>query len=52
VLVISSAGVWALPHADNALLTLEHASDAELRAAADQHRRIRQAELDNHSQLQ
>jgi len=42
----------ALPSADKALLTLEHASDAELRAAADQHRRIRRAELDNHSQFQ
>jgi len=41
----------ALPSADNSLLTLEHASDAELRATADQHRRIRQAELDDHSQL-
>ena len=40
----------ALPSADNSLLALEHASDAELRATADQHRRIRQAELDDQSQ--
>jgi low affinity Fe/Cu permease len=40
----------ALPGADNSLLTLEHASDTELRATADQHRRIRQAELDDQPQ--
>ena len=36
----------ALPGADNSLLTLEHASDAELRATSDSHREIRQAALD------
>jgi low affinity Fe/Cu permease len=35
----------ALPEADNSLLTLEHASDAELRAARHQHRQVRQAAL-------
>jgi low affinity Fe/Cu permease len=35
----------ALPEADNSLITLEHASDAELRAARRQHRRVRQAAL-------
>ena len=33
----------AMPGADNSLLTLEHASDDELRAAGDLHRWIRQA---------
>jgi low affinity Fe/Cu permease len=36
----------ALPGADNALLSLEHASDDELRASGDLHRGIRQAALD------
>jgi low affinity Fe/Cu permease len=36
----------ALPGADNALLSLEHASDDELRASGHQHREIRQAALD------
>lgn len=36
----------ALPGADNALLTLEHASDDELRAAGDTHREIRKAALE------
>ena len=35
----------ALPEADNSLITLEHASDAELRATRHQHRRVRQAAL-------
>jgi low affinity Fe/Cu permease len=39
----------AIPGTDNALLTLEHASDDELRTAADQHRSIRKAALDDHS---
>jgi low affinity Fe/Cu permease len=37
----------ALPDADNSLLTLEHASDVELHATGRQHRRIRQAALDD-----
>ncbi len=36
----------ALPGTDNSLLTLEHASDAELHATGHQHRHIRQAALD------
>ncbi len=36
----------ALPGADNTLLTLEHASDDELRAAGDTHREIRKAALE------
>ncbi|MGD0602441.1 MAG: hypothetical protein ABSA53_02435 [Streptosporangiaceae bacterium] len=36
----------ALPGADNALLSLEHASDDELRASGNLHREIRQAALD------
>jgi low affinity Fe/Cu permease len=36
----------ALPDADNALLTLEHASDDELRATRHNHGQIRQAALD------
>jgi low affinity Fe/Cu permease len=36
----------ALPAADNSLLTLEHASDDELRATGNLHRGIRQAALD------
>jgi low affinity Fe/Cu permease len=39
----------AMPGTDNSLLTLEHASDEELRAAGHQHRQIRQAALDDHS---
>src|SRR5213080_1581715 len=39
----------AMPGTDNSLLTLEHASDEELRAAGHQHREIRQAALDDHS---
>jgi low affinity Fe/Cu permease len=38
----------AMPGTDNSLLRLEHASDDELRAAADQHREIRQNRLDSH----
>jgi low affinity Fe/Cu permease len=37
----------ALPHADNSLMTLEHASDEELRATGHEHRRIRRAALDD-----
>jgi low affinity Fe/Cu permease len=33
----------ALPGADDALVRLEHGSDEELRAAADSHRRVREA---------
>jgi low affinity Fe/Cu permease len=36
----------ALPRADNALMTLEHASDDELRATGDVHHEIRKASLD------
>ena len=36
----------ALPGADNALMTLEHASDDELRATGDVHHEIRNASLD------
>jgi low affinity Fe/Cu permease len=39
----------AMPGADNALLTLEHASDEELRDAGHQHRQVRQAALDDGS---
>jgi low affinity Fe/Cu permease len=39
----------AMPGTDNSLLRLEHASDDELRAAADQHREIRQNRLDGRS---
>jgi low affinity Fe/Cu permease len=39
----------AMPSTDNSLLTLEHASDEELRAAGHEHREIRQAALDDHS---
>ena len=35
-----------LPDADNALLTLEHASDSELRAMRRQHGQVRQEALD------
>jgi low affinity Fe/Cu permease len=35
----------ALPGADNALMTLEHASDDEFRATSDAHHEIRQASL-------
>lgn len=37
----------ALPSTDNALVTLEHASDAELHSVGHQHRSIRQAALDD-----
>jgi low affinity Fe/Cu permease len=37
----------ALPGTDNALITLEHASDAEQRSVGHQHRSIRQAALDD-----
>jgi low affinity Fe/Cu permease len=37
----------ALPGTDNALVTLEHASDAELHSVGHQHRSIRQAALDD-----
>jgi low affinity Fe/Cu permease len=39
----------AMPGADNSLLTLEHASDEELRDAGHQHRQVRQAALDDGS---
>ena len=35
----------SLPEADNSLLTLEHASDSELRATRRQHRQVRQEAL-------
>lgn len=35
----------AMPGTDNSLLTLEHASDAELHATGHQHRQVRQAAL-------
>jgi low affinity Fe/Cu permease len=35
----------ALPEADNAMLTLEHASDGELRAIGDSHQAIRHAAI-------
>jgi low affinity Fe/Cu permease len=38
----------AIPDTDNALLTLEHASNDELHAAGSQHRSIRQAALKDH----
>ncbi len=41
----------ALPGADNALLSLEHASDEELRASGHMHREIRQAALAEQDQL-
>lgn len=34
-----------LPRADNSLITLEHASDSELRATRRQHRQVRRAAL-------
>ena len=37
----------AMPDADNSLLTLEHAADAEMHATGHQHGRIRQAALDD-----
>jgi len=37
----------AMPGTDNALLTLEHASDDELHAAGHQHLSIRQAAMDD-----
>jgi low affinity Fe/Cu permease len=41
----------ALPGADNSLLTLERASEDELRAASDSHREIRRAALDDQSEV-
>lgn len=41
----------AIPGTDNALLTLEHASDDELHAAGHQHRSVRQAALDDESAI-
>ena len=38
----------AIPGTDNALLTLEHASEDELHATGSQHRSIRQAALEDH----
>jgi len=38
----------ALPDADKSLLTLEHASDAELHATGHQHQQVRRAALDGH----
>jgi low affinity Fe/Cu permease len=38
-----------LPGADNSLITLEHASDSELRATRRQHRQIRQSALNEPS---
>jgi low affinity Fe/Cu permease len=35
----------ALPEADNALITLEHASEGELRATGDSHQAIRRAAI-------
>jgi low affinity Fe/Cu permease len=40
----------ALPEADNALLTLENASDGELRATGDSHEAIRKAALTDDNQ--
>ena len=40
----------ALPGTDNALLTLEHASDDELHAAGHQHLSSRQATLDREAE--
>lgn len=37
----------AMPDADNSLITLEHASDDELRDAGHQHRQVRQAAVDD-----
>jgi low affinity Fe/Cu permease len=37
----------AMPGTDDSLLTLEHASDEQLRAAGHQHREVRQAALDD-----
>src|SRR5207253_1659165 len=37
----------AMPGADNSLLTLEHASDEQLRDAGHQHRQVRQGALDD-----
>lgn len=39
----------ALPGADNTLLSLEHASDQELRDTRDTHQAIRQAALEDHA---
>jgi low affinity Fe/Cu permease len=40
----------ALPEADNALLTIEEASDSELRATGDSHQAIRKAALEDDNQ--
>ena len=40
----------ALPEADNTMLTLEHASDSELRAIGDSHQAIRHAAIDTNKQ--
>jgi low affinity Fe/Cu permease len=42
----------ALPGTDNALLTLEHASDDELRAAGHQHLSVRQAAVDDEAEAE
>jgi len=39
--------ILAMPGADNALVTLEHASDDELHSAGHQHRSMRQAAIDD-----
>jgi low affinity Fe/Cu permease len=41
----------ALPDADNALLTLEHASDSELRATGNSHQAIRRAAINDDHQV-
>jgi low affinity Fe/Cu permease len=38
--------LYALPDANDAIVSLEHASDHELRATGDAHRAIREAALD------
>jgi low affinity Fe/Cu permease len=38
--------LYALPGADDAMLSLEHASDHELQATGDAHRAIREAAID------
>jgi low affinity Fe/Cu permease len=41
----------AMPGTDNSLLTLEHASDAELHVTGHHHGKIRQAALDDRGSL-
>jgi low affinity Fe/Cu permease len=41
--------LFAMPGTDNALVTLEHASDDELHSVGHQHRAIRQAALEERS---